>query len=142
MNRNVKKESICVYAIRCMKNGKIYIGSTSNLERRLKVHFNDLKSGNKRVYLKKQGYSPSAFQNDFDEFGIESFEVYVLEKDLFQGLRNEREEYWIDLYHTTDPDHGYNVRKQCSQPSLSHEVKYPVPVYIGLPPMINVGDGL
>lgn len=34
-----------VYALRCKNNGRLYIGRTSNIENRIQVHFQELKSG-------------------------------------------------------------------------------------------------
>lgn len=99
----VVKENSTIYAIRCIHNGKIYIGRTQNIKRRLREHFLELTN-------KSGKYSPKEkkLQMDFDEYGVSGFEVHILEEDVTPDEVCEREAYWIAEYRATDPRYGYN----------------------------------
>jgi group I intron endonuclease len=130
---------VCVYGIRCKETNRIYIGSTCNLEKRLKDHFRVLKGGFKKITSHK--HKPNRnhpFQTDFNDFGMESFEVFILEQDIPKYMRDEREEYWIDKYHSTDAKYGYNLYRHCNNSRICRETKFPIPIYIGLPPIPEV----
>lgn len=91
-----------IYAIRCTENGKVYIGRTQNFDRRIREHWLDLQRG-----FKRNMRDPS-FQNDYDLYGIDCFEVYILEKDVEPAQAEAREAFWIAEYRATDPKYGYN----------------------------------
>lgn len=102
-----------IYAIRCTVNGKIYVGRTQNLERRMREHLHDLRRGGKDQ-RRREG---CGFQKDFDTHGEDSFKLYVLEKDVAPELLQAREAYWIDRYNSANPAYGYNClsgKKPCS----------------------------
>lgn len=89
-----------VYAIRNIKNGKMYIGQSVNIASRWAHHKSDLKagrSGNK--YL----------QREYDAYGADKFEYLILEEceesELF-----EKEKYYVEKYETTSRDSGYNIK--------------------------------
>lgn len=95
-----KKQGI--YCITCAVNGKKYIGSTKNIYRRINLHksnlnHNDLKHNNQY------------FINDWNEFGCDNFEYYVLEYTN-ENLK-DKETYYIELYDTINRDKGYNLRR-------------------------------
>lgn len=102
------KEPSVVYAIRCVKNGKVYIGRTQNLERRMREHMGDLQNKRKRSRT-GNGYGPSDFQKDFDQYGESAFEVYVLEEDVPPDTVRDREAAWIADYQAANPQYGYNI---------------------------------
>lgn len=131
---------VCVYGIRCKVTRRIYIGSTSDLETRLKKHFKDLQLNRKKINVGKREYIPSVFQTDFNAFGIESFEVFVLEQKVPKDVRDEREEHWISVYNSTNPLYGYNLQKRCHQGLIDHEHKSIIPIHFGCPPIPNMGD--
>lgn len=107
----MKNRLVCVYGIRCKVTKRIYIGSSVDLKLRLKRHFKELTSSSgKHSTTGKECY----FQSDFNEFGIDSFDVFVIEQNIPECMRNEREEYWIDKYQSTNPRYGYNLLKKCS----------------------------
>ena len=59
-----------VYQIRCLVNDRVYIGSTRWLEYRKKTHFSD---------LKKHDHHNINLQNDYDEYGRNSFVFEVIQ---------------------------------------------------------------
>lgn len=93
-----------VYAIRCEKNGKVYIGISKDPETRLQFHLIELKGGRKRL-------KNPEWQKDFDEFGMDSFKAYILETDVAWDDRRDREHHWIKAYRAADPRFGYNKDK-------------------------------
>lgn len=137
----MKDDFVCVYGIRCKETGRIYIGSTCDLDTRVKNHFRNLKGGHKNITSnKRESKRQHPFQTDFNAFGIESFEVFILEQDVPKYMRDEREEYWIGKYHSTNPKYGYNLYKRCINGRIYRETDLPVPVYISLPPIPNMVD--
>ena len=135
-----ENKPVCIYAIRCKETGRIYIGSTCDLETRLKNHFRTLKDGCKRITsYKRKSNEKHPFQVDFDNFGMESFEAFIIEQNIPKFLRDEREEYWIDRYNSANSQYGYNLYKCCNNGKIFRETSFPVPVHIGLPPMLEVG---
>lgn len=127
-----------IYAIRCTETGRVYIGRTYDLERRLKEHFNELRNGNKtikaKVFTPAKPYGQSTriqskFQQDYDEYGEGAFEVFILEENIAPSKCKEREAYWIAEYCATDPRYGYNRLTESSEPAVKAIVH-------GLPPNI------
>lgn len=102
-----------IYAVRCKANGKVYIGRSCQPEVRMMHHIYEMRNGNKTVrdYNAKTRIK-SPMQLDFDAFGEEAFEFYVLEKDVPPELCKDREAYWIAEYRSTDHRYGYNSRTE------------------------------
>lgn len=88
-----------VYCILNKQNEKRYVGSTVGLYHRKNDHLHRLRNG--------KHYS-ELMQKDFNEWGEDSFVIFVLEevKTNDRDLLFSREQYWIDKYH---PE--YNVSK-------------------------------
>lgn len=86
-----------VYAIRNLANGKIYIGSTSNLKQRWAVH---------RCKLKYNRHGNRYLQKDWNEYGETSFEFIALEKVEIDSLV-EREQWHLD--HLFESSNYYNI---------------------------------
>ena len=86
-----------VYAIQHNKTGKIYVGSTQDVEARLAAHIRLLRKGvHHNPYLQK----------DFDEYG-EDFSVF--EVDRIETYKENYKEYeWMKKLNTVDPEYGYN----------------------------------
>lgn len=101
MGWTIKTDSV-IYALRCTVNGKVYIGRTQNLERRMREHFLELKKG----YRERTG--DGLLQKDFNQYGVDAFEVYVLEENVPPSKAQEREYAWMLEYRATDPKFGYN----------------------------------
>lgn len=109
------KEPVLVYACKCLKNGKIYIGSTQNLKRRIYQH--KLESKNK--------HNSNRLYSDAKKYGWENFQWYIIEEEIPCYLRNEREGFWIEFYNSTDVEVGYNnynVNRRI--PELSDNIIY------------------
>lgn len=85
-----------IYYIKNLKNNKIYIGQSLNIERRIKRHIRELKN---------EYHHNKHLQKSFKKYGIDNFEFNVLE--ITDNL-NEREMYWIKYYNSINPLNGYN----------------------------------
>ena len=95
-----------IYKLTCQPNGKIYIGKSINLNRRLKEYERGYKQTISR-YLKN-----AILKYGWDSFKIEILETVIdfnKERDNFSLL--QRESYYIELLDTTDVDKGYNICK-------------------------------
>lgn len=86
-----------IYMIQNRINGKIYIGQSVNIEERW---YNE-----KRC---KHNTINSRFRDDFNTFGADSFVFTIIELCDIEELNN-REKFYIKLYHSNDFDFGYNI---------------------------------
>ncbi len=92
----------CVYRIRCIKNGKLYIGSTIyTVEDRWKSH---VAASRSNACLKHPLY------RDIHDFGPEQFEISVIRtvEDTHQLRKSEC--FFIKKYDTIHPK-GYNLKE-------------------------------
>lgn len=91
-------------------NGKIYIGQTVNtLEYRANQHLRETKNNKK-----KNTY----FHNAIQKYGFENFTFEEIDSANSLEELNEKEQYWISYYNSTDKDIGYNLDsggKNCSK---------------------------
>lgn len=88
-----------VYSITNKKNGKRYIGSTSNLTARWKAH---------RLRLKWGKHHSPHLQRAWEQDGSESFAFEAIENCPPSELAS-REQYWIDYFQAADDRFGYNI---------------------------------
>jgi group I intron endonuclease len=77
--------------------GKIYIGSSKNINHRLQQHFSKLKINN---------HSNKILQNTYNKYGKDIFKIGVLEFCEI-GVLIEREQFYINSY---DKDELFNLR--------------------------------
>lgn len=78
-------------------NGKVYIGQTI---RTLKVRIN--------CHLRANSHYP--FGNALRKYGIENFDIKVIDEALTKEELNEKEIYWIKFYDCQrSSGHGYNI---------------------------------
>ena len=91
---------IGVYKILNTVNGKFYIGSSVDIEKRFKQHRTDLNKGiHNNTYL----------QNAWNKYGANNFEFIVVEcVDDIKILR-DRETYYIQKTQCTNHNIGYNL---------------------------------
>lgn len=82
-----------VYKITNNITGKVYIGQTNNLKRRIQEHKHD-KRCNHPMYT------------EIHKYGFENFDVEVL---YFGSNYDEEEKKYIRLYHSCDKNFGYNI---------------------------------
>lgn len=93
-----------IYKITNLVNGKIYIGSSINLDRRLYEHKH---SRNKTTVISKA----------ISKYGVDKFQFEVIEI-CAETILIDRENYYIDLFRTLNSDIGYNLIKAGENPML------------------------
>lgn len=76
----------CIYQIKNLVNGKIYIGSAFNFHKRIHTH---------KHHLKEKKHPNKHLQASYDKHGIENFKFEVIEECQKENLI-EREQYWLD----------------------------------------------
>ena len=99
-----------IYKIINIETNKIYVGSSKNIEMRIKSHFSNLK--NKKHHSVK-------LQNSYNKHGLSCFTYEVLEECEIEDLF-VREQHWIDIldsYHS-----GYNASESSVYPTNKHSL--------------------
>jgi len=89
-----------IYKIICLINNKFYIGSSININKRLKAHVN---------LLKRNKHPNKRLQNAWDECGEKNFKFEIIETvyDINQLLI--REKWWIDTTNCCNRKIGFNI---------------------------------
>lgn len=95
-----------IYKITCVVTGKVYVGSAFNLSRRQIEH---------RYHLKRGDHFNHYLQNAWDKHGASAFEFEVIEECDTEVIQ-QREQYWVDFYQSTNPDLGFNIASVISAP--------------------------
>lgn len=96
-----------IYYIRCTYNKKVYIGSSINIEQRIKKHLWKLKNNkHENVY----------FQNIYNKYGYDSLKMGVVE--LCDNLL-EKEQYYIN----NNQNLINIVVRDVTRPSINQEIK-------------------
>ncbi len=91
---------IGIYSICCRETGKIYIGSSVNITKRVKQHSSELgRQVHKKIYL----------QRAWNKYGKDSFQFNVI--DLATSIDGlvEKEKFWIGYFDSTNNKRGYNL---------------------------------
>jgi group I intron endonuclease len=101
-----------IYKITCIITGKVYIGSSINIEKRWLYHKED---------LRKDRHRNQILQRAWEKYGSENFKFEVVEYIPEEALI-EKEQYYIDLYKAADKKYGYNI---CPAAGTTRGVKRP-----------------
>ena len=103
---------IVIYMIVNLVNGKVYIGSTDDINYRFYIH---------KYQLNNCIHHNQHLQRAWNKYGSESFEFKILmvcpEKE-----RNHCEQMLMDLYNSQNHDFGYNI-KDADGHSVAEETK-------------------
>lgn len=91
--------AIGVYFIKNLVNGKVYVGSSLSIKKRLSTH---------RTKLSKGKHPNEYLQRAHSLNGAEQFEFGILE-ECDAETRLVREQWWIDHLKSGDEAHGYNL---------------------------------
>lgn len=89
---------IGIYKIENKVNGKVYVGQSVNIETRWKNH---------RCELNRGTHYNDYLQRSWNKYGADNFDFSVIE-ECEQCELNDKEIYWIDLYHSCESEYGYN----------------------------------
>lgn len=85
----------CIYKWTNMINHKVYIGQAQ--------YFYD------RMIQYKHGHYNKHMKFAISKYGIDNFEIEIVEKDVPIDLLDEREQYWMDYYESYNQLKGYNI---------------------------------
>lgn len=106
-----------IYAIRNKIDGKMYIGKSSNMEKRIKNHIRLLKASERN---EKQ--TNRFLWNAVKLHGIDNFEFMFLES--FEVIDDtglaDCEIKWMDYYNSCNRNYGYNLRRDSSTKTEVH----------------------
>jgi group I intron endonuclease len=98
-----------VYKITNSLDGKLYIGSSSNIYKRWDRHRNSLRKGtHPNLHLQQ-----ACNRDGLDAFVFEIIEETIKDKKVIL----EREQFYIDLYKSFENDKGYNLTTSSSSPA-------------------------
>lgn len=103
----------CVYMHKNRKNGMIYVGKTNDIDRRWRSSGVEYRS------------EKNPIGEAISQYGWNSFEHIVLEDNLSDVEACEREQYYISLYHSNDPECGYNIADGGDAGRLYRRGKHP-----------------
>lgn len=86
--------------IQNIRNNRVYIGQTTNINRRIRDH--------KRM-LADNKHTNKNLQKDYNSYDIIDFEYVILENNIPKYDLLEREKYWIDYYGGIETYETYNM---------------------------------
>ena len=98
---------IGIYKITNLINGKIYIGKSTDIDRRWKEHIRN----SKYPYKNRS----SNFYRDINQLGVNNFNIEVLEECL-ESVLNDREIFYIEKYKVNGRIQSVKRRKICAFP--------------------------
>ena len=90
-----------IYKIKNTKNNKIYVGQSTNIEKRWSAHRN-------RPFNNSASQYDSPLYRAIRKYGLSAFVFEVIE-ECSVSLLNEREQFYIQLYQANNPKFGYNL---------------------------------
>lgn len=93
-----------VYKITNSISGKLYVGKSQNVFARWRTHLKDLRNG---VHVNRH------LQNAWALYGEDVFDFEVLEYVYEVEMLAERELFYVTMYDSLDPEHGYNLNVVC-----------------------------
>ena len=107
-----------VYALRHNPTGKIYVGCTRNVERRVNEHIKQLINNS---------HSIKAMQQDFDNYPFD-YSYYVLFEAYAAYDAFMMEKHFMSLLGTRDPEKGYNYKDNSNEFSLDGFRKHKIQI--------------
>lgn len=87
-----------IYIYKNKINGKIYVGKTSNLERRKIEH----------LYRSKNNKQNNYFHNAIIKYGLDNFTYEIIYECQDELEAYQKEQYYIEMYKSNDRTIGYN----------------------------------
>ncbi len=90
-----------IYKIENKINGKIYIGSSKNIENRFKEHKTMLRNNKHHSYY---------LQNSWNKYGESNFEFKKIEEITNLSDLLSRESFYIEKFKSLDSNFGYNIK--------------------------------
>lgn len=91
---------IGIYSICCLNTGKLYVGSSVNISKRVKQHSSELARGiHKNIYL----------QRAWNKYGGNSFRFNLIDLVNSAPDLEDKESFWIKYFDSTNNKKGYNL---------------------------------
>lgn len=87
-----------IYKITNIKNNKVYIGSSRNIERRFYEHLHKLRNN---YHINKH------LQSAWNKYGENNFKFEVI-REVSSSIVRKAEQFYINIYKSLDPLYGYN----------------------------------
>jgi len=101
-----------IYKIQNLTTGKVYIGKTKCFYKRYYQYVSDVRNKSKERIN-------SYLLNAFSKYGFDNFSFEVIEFCSLDEC-SERELFWMTHYDSTNPEKGYNLRKDSSTSMIVH----------------------
>lgn len=92
-----------IYAIRHMATGRVYVGSSLNIQQRVTKH---------RCLLRVKNHPSPSLQAAWIKYGEEAFVFEVMEIVDNPSDLLAREQYWMDQFMAYEKGHGFNILKE------------------------------
>ena len=89
-----------IYMIKCLINGKVYIGKSNDVKRRWREH---------KSRLKRNNHENEKLQYDWNKYGEDNFEFKLIENYDNEEFGIELEKKYINEYKSYDLNFGYNM---------------------------------
>lgn len=120
----MKREQAGIYCLTNAKNNKRYIGSSKHVQKRLLEHI---------FQLENHIHSNKELQKAFDTDGL-TFNVLEYIDSNNRELILSKEQEWINLFNSTNPEYGYNkINSKVNQEqilfnrkNIKNLTKYPI----------------
>jgi group I intron endonuclease len=109
-----KHEKMGVYAIVNTVDGKMYVGSSTNIKKRWGDHL---------WFLRNNKHRNPYLQNAFNKYGEASFEFRILEAIANEDELLAAEQYWLDYTQCYDREHGYNIDLMADRKVFTPEIR-------------------
>ena len=97
INNKEEYDFSCIYLWTNLVNDKKYVGQTTCFYRRMKTY--------------RCTYPNAYMEHAVKKYGLDNFDITILEYDVPLDRLDEREQYWLDYYQSYDMDKGYNICK-------------------------------
>ena len=94
-----------IYKLTNLINGKVYIGQTTNYEKRIKEHF--------------KGVHNTYISNAILKYGKDNFQDALIDEAYSKVELNNKEKYWIRGYNSNEKEIGYNLTSGGAHYTLS-----------------------
>ena len=92
-----------IYKITNLVNGKVYIGQSTDIHRRIIVH-------KSRAFQENDAQRDCHLYRAIRKYGVQNFEFEVVEECPVSEL-NAKEILYIDMYKSYDEEYGYNMTR-------------------------------
>lgn len=87
-----------VYRITCTRDGRVYIGQSTDIQRRWRFH---------KSRLNRKMHANPLLQAAWDKYGQEAFRFDIITKCQLHEL-DLHEKHWVAKYQALDPMKGFN----------------------------------